>query len=272
MKIFILNCLKGVAIGSGAILPGISSGVFCVIFGIYEKLLDSVLNFFDDIKNNFRFLLSIFIGAVIGVLFFSNILNYCLYEFPVQTKSIFIGLILGCIPNLIKEVNFKSNLKFFNFIFLVFAFFIGLGCIFLESHFNISIFSVENISFFYLVFCGLLMSIGIIVPGVSSTIILMLLGIYNIYLFSVSNIYLPILFPLGIGILIGSLICMKITKYLLNKFYAPTFYSIIGFTIGSVFVLLPEFHSSIDIVVGALCFFLRSSNFKLQFTAKHILF
>ena len=81
------------------------------------------------------------------------------------------------------------------------------------------------------------MSIGVIVPGVSSTIILMLLGVYSAYLTSVSSVYLPILVPMGIGLIIGSLIFMKITKVLLNKFYAQTFYTIIGFTLGSIFVI-----------------------------------
>ena len=104
---FIKNCLKGIAIGSGAILPGISSGVFCVIFGIYEKLLDSILNFSKDIKNNIKFLTPILIGTAFGFFIFGNILNYCLYNFPIQTKSIFIGLIFGSIPALVKEVNKK---------------------------------------------------------------------------------------------------------------------------------------------------------------------
>ena len=71
--------------------------------GIYEKLLDSILNFFKDIKKNTKFLLPIFIGIGIGVLSFSKILNYLLYQFPIQTKSIFIGLIIGSIPSLLKE-------------------------------------------------------------------------------------------------------------------------------------------------------------------------
>ena len=62
---FIFDCIKGVAIGAGAILPGISSGVLCVIFGIYEKLIDSILNFFKSPKNNFRFLLPIMIGSIV---------------------------------------------------------------------------------------------------------------------------------------------------------------------------------------------------------------
>ena len=154
---FLSNCLKGIAIGSGAILPGISSGVFCVIFGIYEKLLDSILNFFADIKNNFKFLFPIMVGVGIGINLFGNILNYCFYQFPVQTKSIFIGLILGSIPALMKEVNSKERFKPFDLIFFLLALALGLGCIFLESFLNIQ--TVENINFSYLVLCGFFMSV-----------------------------------------------------------------------------------------------------------------
>ena len=73
---FISNSIKGVLIGAGAIMPGISSGVLCVIFGIYEKLLDSILNFFNDIKENFKFLFPLAFGGLIGVFLFSNLLNY----------------------------------------------------------------------------------------------------------------------------------------------------------------------------------------------------
>ena len=84
------------------------------------------------------------------------------------------------------------------------------------------------------------MSAGIIIPGVSNTLILMLLGIYEYYLDAVSIIYLPFLFPLCIGIFIGSLFFMKLTKFLLDNYYPQTFFAIIGFTIGSVFVLYPR--------------------------------
>lgn len=154
---FIKNCLKGIAIGSGAILPGISSGVFCVIFGIYEKLLDSILNFSKDIKNNIKFLTPIIIGTALGFFIFGNILNYCLYNFPIHTKSIFIGLIFGSIPSLIKEVNKKEKFKFSFLIFFFFALSIGIGSIYLENFFNFN--TIDNLNFFYLIICGFLMSI-----------------------------------------------------------------------------------------------------------------
>lgn len=154
---FVINCFKGLAIGAGAILPGISSGVFCVIFGIYEKLLDSILNFFGDIKNNFKFLFPIVIGVGIGIILFGNVLNYCFYQFPIQTKSIFIGLILGSIPTLIKEVNHQKKFKLSNLIFFSLSLILGIACIFLES--SLEIHATNNISFLYLVLCGFLMSI-----------------------------------------------------------------------------------------------------------------
>ncbi|MCI8470691.1 MAG: DUF368 domain-containing protein [Clostridia bacterium] len=154
---FLFNCLKGIAIGSGAILPGISSGVFCVIFGIYEKLLDSILNFFSDIKNNFKFLFPILIGCGIGIVLFGNLLNYCLYQFPTQTKSVFIGLILGSIPSLLKEVHKKQKAKPFYWLFFLLALFIGISSIFLENILPIQ--TPENVNFLYLVVCGFFMSI-----------------------------------------------------------------------------------------------------------------
>lgn len=252
---FLLNSLKGIAIGSGAILPGISSGVFCVIFGIYEKLLDSILNFFSDIKKNTKFLFPITLGVGIGIILLGNILNYCLFQFAIQTKSIFIGLILGSIPTLLKEVNKKQKSKPTNWFFFLLALLIGIACIFLEK--TLSIETLENINFFYLILCGFLMSIGIVVPGVSSTIILMLLGIYNLYLSAVSSLYFPILIPLSIGVAFGSLCFMKLTKFLLEHFYVPTFYGIIGFTVGSIFVLLPSFSSPMDVAIGVLSSLLR---------------
>ena len=249
------NIVKGIFIGAGAIVPGISSGVLCVIFGIYEKLLDAVLNFFKDIKQNIKFLFPIALGVGIGVLLFSNILNYLLYEFPIQTKSIFIGLIIGTIPSLIKEVNDKETFKLQYVLYLLIALAIGIITVVLENRMHITT-NLDNISIMYLVICGAIMSVGIVVPGVSSTIILMLLGVYSVYLQSVANLYLPVLIPLGIGLVLGSIIVMKLTKKLLEKYYAQTFYSIIGFTIGSIFVLLPQGMTLLETILCVLCIIL----------------
>ncbi len=233
---FFKSFFQGLLIGAGAILPGISSGVLCVIFGIYENLLNCVLNFFKNIKENFKYLFPIGLGTFIGIVLFGNILKYLFFAYPIQIKFIFIGLILGSIPALIKTCTFKSSYLIYTFISLL----LGIFLVVLEK--KISRFNDVDYNFLFLVVSGFLMSAGIIIPGVSNTLILMLLGIYEHYLDAVSIIYLPFLFPLGIGIIIGSIFFMKLTKFLLDKFYPQTFFAIIGFTLGSVFVLYPRLY------------------------------
>lgn len=258
---FLSNCIKGILIGSGAILPGVSSGVICVIFGIYEKLLDSILNFFKDIKTNIKFLFPFMIGISIGIFLFSNFLNYFLLHFPLQTKSIFVGLILGSMPSLFKQSikKDKFNFKFLWFLFV--SFFIGLFMVILENYITSNV--STSYSFIYLVLSGFMMSIGIVFPGISNTIILMLMGVYNIYLESLSTLYLPFLFPLGVGVLLGSFIFMKLTNFLLKNFYLQTFFTIIGFSLGSIFVLIPNISSFLDFAIFFLSILLGLIIFSL---------
>lgn len=248
---FLLNCIKGIFIGAGAILPGISSGVLCVIFGLYEKLLDSVLHFFKNVKQNFKFLFPIVLGGFVGVFLFGNLLNYVFYSFPIQTKSIFIGLILGSISPLLKQVHNGTSLQLRYIPFFLLALFLGILSVILENHLQLS-YNLENINFLYLFICGICMSAGVIIPGVSNTIILMLLGVYGIYISAVASLNLHVLIPLGLGLIVGSYFFMKLTKFLLDNFYVQTFYAIIGFTVGSIFVLLPDFSTGFDIIVSLI--------------------
>ena len=149
-------------------------------------------------------------------------------------------------------MNEKETFKPQNVVYLLIALAIGMITVIVENQINI-VSNGDKMSIMYLVMSGAIMSIGIVVPGVSSTIILMLLGVYSVYLQSVANLYLPVLIPLGIGLILGSIIVMKITKKLLETHYGKTFYSIIGFTIGSVFVLLPQGMTLLEIVLSVLC-------------------
>lgn len=161
------NFVKGIFIGSGAILPGISSGVICMVLGLYEKLLDSILNFFKDIKTNFKFLFPIASGILVGIILFSNILLYCFNTIPCQTNSLFIGLLLGSISLLansnIREKNYKDNKS--QYISFLVCFLIGLGLIYLENIININNEYIPNkFSTLFLILSGIFMSIGIVVP------------------------------------------------------------------------------------------------------------
>lgn len=226
----------GILLGTGAILPGVSSGVICVIIGIYDKLIDSVLNLFKDFKKNFLYLLPIALGGFIGIFLFGNILKSLFNVFPTQTSFCFIGLILGSIPILIKKINSENNFRLYYILFAIVSFCLGYSLVALENNFNFSS-TVTGFSNIFLILSGFLMSIGVVVPGVSNTLILMCLGVYHIYIDAIASLNLSILIPMGIGLVIGCIFFLIIIKYLLKNFYIQTYYSIIGFTLGSVLVL-----------------------------------
>lgn len=254
---FCSNIIKGIFLGAGAILPGISSGVLCVIFGIYEKLVHSILGIFKDFKNNFKFLLPLFIGGGIGILLFGNSLKYVFNNFPMQANFAFMGLILGTTPILIK----KANTGTFKLHYLIYSLATFLASIILLKYESSCISStISNYSSSYLVICGFFMSIGVVVPGVSSTVILMILGIYYTYLDAISGLNLQILVPLGIGLILGSIIWLNIIQKLLSKFHSQTFYSIIGFVFGSILImypgLTPNFNGIFSIFLFIICLFI----------------
>lgn len=253
------NFIKGVFIGSGAILPGISSGVICMVLGLYEKLLDSVLNFFKDFKQNFKFLFPIVSGIFLGIILFSNILLYCFNIIPCQTKSLFIGLLLGSIYILansnIKEKKYTNSKS--QYISFFICFLIGLGLIYLESIVNIDTEYIPNTyNSSFLILSGFFMSIGIVVPGVSNTVILMLLGVYSTYLSAISVVNMNVLFPMMLGAGIGCFIFMKIIQKLLNKYHSQTIFGIIGFSLGSVLILYPGYSFNLESIISIIILFL----------------
>ena len=250
---FLKSCLKGILIGAGAILPGVSSGVICVIFGFYEKLVNSVLNILKDFKKNFTFLLPIVLGASIGFFLFGYLLNHFLNSFEAECKLLFLGLILGSIPALFKEANKKKKFRLSFLFYTLISFAFGLFLILLENNISNSYSSIQS-NLFYLFISGFAMSAGIIIPGVSSTVILMCFGTYYIYLESIALLNLNVLIPLGLGLICGSLFFLYLIRFLFKNYSHQTYYSIIGFILGSIFILLPNNFNLISIILFVLGF------------------
>ena len=172
------NFFAGILIGAGAILPGISAGVFLCCFGLYEKIINCILHFFKDIKNNSKFLLPIAVGTFIGIFAFGNLLKIVFDKFYVETSFVFIGLILGSLNLVIKQANVKKiTLAHILCMFITFSF--SMYLVALESVLNITSYINSNS---YFILAGVLMSAGIVIPGVSKTVILMMLGLYQTYL------------------------------------------------------------------------------------------
>lgn len=153
----------GILIGAGAILPGISSGVLCVVFGIYDRLIESVLGFFKDMKKNAMFLFPIVIGVTIGVVLLGNVLKMLFEHYPIQTKCAFLGLILGCVPNLFHIANSKKGFRLHYLGYMLLSFIFTLFLLGFEKALSTyPIMSTSNTLF--LVLSGFVMSAGVVIP------------------------------------------------------------------------------------------------------------
>lgn len=258
------NILIGVVIGIGFIIPGVSGGALAVIMGVYDKIFECLKTIKD--KNNFIFLGCILLGITIGVIGFGNILLILFKWREIPTKYIFIGLIIGGIPTLMNDIQKKGHGQF-KLSSFVFAIIISIFLFFLEeSGYGIDI-SEEiisgNVPIVGLFIAGLLYAVGKIVPGISGSALLMLVGMYEYFLRVVANPFaltgkvIFSLIPFFIGTIIGLFLLFKLINYLFSKHYMATYSAILGFVIGSLLYLYPGFTFNIS---GLVCIILLISS------------
>ena len=253
--------LKGIIIGIAKVIPGFSGALLMISFNLYDRALYVINHFFDDVKRNFIFLFRLGLGISVGIVFFSKLLVFFLDRYYFFTYMFFIGLIFGGIPGLSK--NFSKNkrhitLCIFSFLFIVLLSFNRINYVYFPRG------NYLDILVFFL--AGILEGIGTIVPGVSSTALLMLIGIYSYYLKVISHLfsfymvvhYLSFLIPFSVGMVLSFLFLSVLFNYLFCFFREDIFACVFGFSIGSVVVLIFSLFSFVtntfSIVVGILLF------------------
>ena len=231
-------------------------GVFCVAFGLYEKLIDSCLHFFKNIYKNITFLLPIILGALVSIFVFSNFLQIAFNNFYILTSYAFIGLILGSLPIVFRQAE-VSKINIYHIICFILSFVFSVYLIILEKY---TLHSFTDFSTSYLILSGFLMFADIVITGVSKSVILMMLRVYSIYLSAIASLNFTILIPLGIGLVMGCVIFMYIINFLFSRFKSYTYFLILGFVMGSLLVIFPGFTFSFEYVMGilvsGLCFFI----------------
>ncbi len=260
MKNTIILILKGLIIGTGKIIPGVSGGLLAITLNIYDKGIDAIGNFFKDVKKHFLFLAPVGIGIVLAILLISKLINYSLSNFYLPTMLLFIGLILGGIPSIVNEI--KHDKSFKNIFILIIPIIIILLLSSITNCFNnVGPKPVNSIILFIL---GIVDAITMIIPGISGTAILMMLGYYDIIINSFSTFTnitlltfnLSILIPFIIGLVIGIIILAKIISFLLNKYQTSSYFAIIGFTISSILILikivLQNYYDLSEIIIAVI--------------------
>jgi len=249
---FFKNILKGLIIGIGAVAPGVSGGTFAVILGIYDKLTDAIANFYKNFKKKMIFLIPLGIGVVIGILGFSKIMKY-LFEFhEAQVKFLFIGLMVGTLPSVFREAN-KKGFKSIYIVPCVVTFSMTVFAMMIEST-AVILSQGEAPNTMIRGLYGVIIGIGTIVPGISSSFMLMYVGGYEYLLDGIVNFDIPFMIPVVMGFGLSILLFAKIISILFKKLYGYTYYSILGFVIGSILTILPPVTVGSELVVGlALC-------------------
>lgn len=231
----IFKFIQGMIIGLGAILPGVSGGVLCVVFNIYQDIMNLLANPLANIKKLLPKLLPYFIGIVCGFIFISKLLTYFLINYESLSICLFIGLILGMFPTLWQEAKSKNDHPWANIIFVITTLisFLLLLCL---KYFD---FNIEANIFWY-GFCGIALALSIIVPGLSFSSILMPLNLYTIFIEGISTLNITILIPAFITTIITIKLLTNRINNLFNKYYTITFHFILGIVLASTIIILPN--------------------------------
>lgn len=249
---FLADFMKGLFIGIGAVAPGVSGGAIAVIFGIYEKITDAIADVFKDFRKNVIFFFPIVLGGGVGVLVFSKLMKYLFQYYDVQIRYLFIGLMLGTLPSLLKQAN-KKGFKRIYILPCIIAFSLTLAAIVLEKG-GFNIIPEIKPGLLHLAAYGAIIGIGTIVPGISASFVLMYIGAYQIVLEGIANIDLAVLVPVGTGFVLSIVLFAKLISLLFKRIYGYTFYAVLGFVLGSVIAIFPGFAFNAEYLIGIFVF------------------
>ena len=231
--------MKGFVIGLGKVIPGVSGAVLAMLFKVYEPALSCISNLKKDFYSNLKFLSCLGIGLVFAIVFGSNILLFFLNKYYLQTMFLFIGIMMSGISPIMKEAKATTIREKIVSCFIVLVLFL---LTFLQTNRDQSM-SSNVIAYF---FSGILDAFASIVPGVSGTVLLMIMGTYSSVLGAYASVFdvqnfqsnFLILFPFFLGFVIGAYFISKLVNYAFKNYKNISYNCIAGFIITSILTLL----------------------------------
>lgn len=228
--------LKGIVVGIGGISPGLSGSVLLIIFGLYQKTLDALGNFFKDIRKNARFLLPLVSGMFAGVLLFSKAINFFMNTYEMPTCFCFLGLILGTLPMVWQEVKKEGfSAKYYGYILLSAL----AGLWFFRVNPNVFP-QITDPTLLQTILLGVAVAATAIIPGVDPAVFLSTLGMYRMYVAALAEFKLTVLAPMVIGLGIGAVLISFGMSSLFRRFYTATYSVIFGIFLSMIPNMLNE--------------------------------
>lgn len=251
MKEKLILFIKGVVLGVAFVIPGVSGGTLAVLMGIYEELIEAASNFYKSIANfkkYFMYLLPIGLGVVFSVAVFAKLIKFGLDKAPIITILIFLGMIIGGIPALVRNVKgTKTNLKDMTLMLVGLIIVISM-LIFHKSNSNVILTNMSIGGYFTLLLVGAIAAVTMVVPGISGSFTLMLIGYYEPVLNLVNDITsfknlgpnLILMATFMLGVVIGIIFISKLIEWCLKHYKRETYYAIIGFVLSSIISVIYE--------------------------------
>lgn len=255
----LLEVIKGIFIGIANIIPGVSGGTLAVSMGVYSKIIDAVNNIRKDFKNSIKTLLPYGVGVIIGIAALSFVISFLFENYEMPTISCFIGLVLGGVPLILNKVK-DEKLKYTHMIsfVLMLAVIIVPTLIAVDTPAVLQI-DLNIINILILIALGTISAATMVIPGVSGSMILMMLGYYNLILNTISGSLKAllqldfttffndalILLPFAIGIIAGVIIISKIISKLFKRYPNATHWGILGLIVASPFSIIIKSNSAI---------------------------
>jgi putative membrane protein len=222
--------IKGIIVGFGGISPGLSGSVLLIIFGLYRTTLEYLGSLVVDFKKKIKFLLPLVSGMILGVLLFSKLINFLLESYEMQTRFAFLGLIVGTVPMLYKEVK-KEGFKKLYYVVMVGA---GLFGIYMFYGKAASFPQVTDPTIIHSIILGFLVVATAIIPGLDPAVVLTSLGFYKLYVNSLATLNITVLLPMVIGVVIGAVVISCLMTYLFKRFYTFVYSCIFGVFIAMI--------------------------------------
>ena len=251
MKEKLILFIKGIVLGVAFVIPGVSGGTLAVLMGIYEELIEAASNFYKsiaDFKKYIMYLLPIGLGVVFSVAVFAKLIKFGLDKAPIITILIFLGMIIGGIPAFVRNVKgTKINLKDMTLMLVGLIIVISM-LIFHKSNSNVVLTNMSITGYITLFLVGTIAAVTMVVPGISGSFTLMLIGYYEPILNLVNDITsfknlgpnLILIFTFMLGVFIGIIFISKIIEWCLKHYKRETYYAIIGFVLSSIISVIYE--------------------------------
>lgn len=261
MKYLILM-IKGFIMGIANIIPGVSGGTLALTMGIYEDLIGAISHFFTKLKENLKFLIPVFLGIGLSLLTMSSVISVCFEKYTIPTTLFFIGLVLGGIPMLlgyVKGTKERKQVSSYVIAFITFTIVIIMALseqIFGHGLGNVNLQELSMVGYVLLFIVGVVAAATMIIPGVSGSLVLMLLGYYLPIVNTIKDLVKFhnilgngfILFIFGIGVLVGIVLISKVIEYLLERFETKTYFGVLGFIIASVIAIPISVYNDVEAI------------------------